>query len=261
MKIRETLNPIKFCHNRMHNLEQYQSATITLPTQKKPQPLESFQRALEDGAGRKLKVRINDNRSTMLSVRWEPDHTRVSLHRMFLHAPRNVMEALACYLKGDNKQLAPTIKAYIEECRQQMDYSHVVDRRDLCHQGEVYHLRELYNEINSQYFNGDLNLLITWFGEPVSQNTSRIAFGLYHDTLRLIKINRILDKPDVPRYLICYVIYHEMLHYVCPPQVDAKGTYRIHNDEFKQRELAFRQFRQAKAWIRENREHLFAEVN
>lgn len=224
-------------------------------------PLDNFQRALEDHTGRKLKVRINDNHSTMLSVRWEPDHTRVSLHRMFLNAPSNVMEALACYLKGDNRELAPAVKAYIEQCRQQLDYSHALAPDAICHQGTTYHLKEIYDEINALYFNNQVQLLITWFGQPRSRNRTRISFGLFHDTLRLIKINRILDKPTIPCFLISYVVYHEMLHHVCPPHIDAAGNNRIHNQAFKRREMQFRHYKEAIQWIRDNREHLFEGVS
>ena len=63
-------------------------------------PLTSLQNKIQNHSGRKLKLKINDNRSTMLSVRWEPDCTKVSLHRIFLQAPRNVMDELSCYLCG-----------------------------------------------------------------------------------------------------------------------------------------------------------------
>lgn len=222
------------------------------------EPIESFQKALEHRTGRKLKLRINDNHSTMLSVRWEPDHTRVSVHRMFLDAPHNVMDDLACYLRGKKRELAPTVKAFIEQCRKGLDYSHAIDHRELYHEGEVYNVFDLYNEVNAEYFSNKLDLLITWFGQPTCRNRTRISFGLYQDTLRLIKINRILDKNEVPCYLVKYVIYHEMLHHVYPPYLDESGVQRIHNEEFKQQEQKFRYYHRATHWIRENRENLFA---
>ncbi len=237
---------------------------LRMPQQKtttlQAMPLEGFHKTLEHHAGRPLKMRINDNHSTMLSVRWEPDHTRVSLHRMFLNAPTNVMEALACYLKGNNRSLTPTLKQYIEQCRQQLDYSSAINPTELSHQGRYYHLLDLYNEVNEEYFEGRVKLHITWFGQPQSRNRSRISFGLYHDTLRLIKINRVLDHPNIPRFLITYVIYHEMLHHICPPNVDGEGIHRIHNREFKQREMEFRYYQHAVEWIRQNKVNLFAGV-
>ena len=202
-------------------------------------------------------MRINDNRSTMLSVRWEPDYTRVSLHRMFLQAPSNVMEALACYLRGEEKSLAPTIKKFIEESVQKLDYSHHVDRQQLYSSGKIYNLQEIYDEINEVYFNSRLRLLITWFEQPRSKNRSKVTLGLYQDTLKLIKINRILDSTDIPYYLIGFVMYHEMLHAICPPYVDDSGTNHIHNKEFKRLEARFRHYRQAKSWLKENCMTLF----
>ncbi len=127
----------------------------------------SFQERLENSTGKKFCLRINDNRSTMLSVKWEPDCTKVSMHRMFLQAPRNVMQALACYLKGEHKQIAPAIKAYIEHHLQQLDYSHELDLSKLQSKGRVYDLHKIYRSLNPVYFDGPLGLHITWFGQGV----------------------------------------------------------------------------------------------
>lgn len=233
----------------------------TIQIQTEDHPLRRFQKRFENSSGKRLEVKINDNRSTMLSVRWEPDHTRVSLHRMFLQAPRNVMEALACYLRGEEKSLAPTIKQFIEENVQKLDYSHHIDRQQLHSRGRIYDLQEIYDEMNDTYFGGRLRLLITWFEQPKTKNRLKVTLGLYQDTLKLIKVNRILDSRDIPRYLISFVMYHEMLHAVCPPYVDESGTNHIHNKEFKRLEVRFKQYEQARIWLQENRIALFDDMN
>lgn len=217
----------------------------------------TLQKKLEDSSGLKLKLKINDNRSTMLSVKWEPDHAKVSLHRIFLKAPQNVMDALACYLKRQDKNIAPTVKAFIEDRLKTLDYSEQVDQTKLYSQGNVYHLQQIYNEINEEYFNNELNLYITWFGKTNRRCRSRVTFGLYHDSLRLIKVNRLLDSPSFPDYLVAYVVYHEMLHHVCPPYYGANGQYYVHTKEFKEREEVFRYFDIAQDWIRKNKENFF----
>lgn len=222
-------------------------------------PLRRLQKSLASGCDKPLKVKINDNRSTMLSVRWEPDHTRVSLHRMFLEAPTNVMDALACYLKGSEQKLAPTIKQFIETHSQELDYSQKVDRSRLLTSGKFFDLQEIYDEINAHYFQNKLRLMITWFQQPKARNRSKINLGLYQDTLRLVKINQILDRRDVPRYFISFVVYHEMLHAVCKPQVDDQGTNHIHSKEFKQQEARFHAYAQAKEWLNKHRYNLFEE--
>lgn len=218
-----------------------------------------FQKQLESSAGKKFQLKINDNRSTMLSVRWEPNCTKVSLHRMFLSAPNNVMQELACYLRGDQKNLTPRIKAFIDDNVKKLDYSHTIDPRTLSTQGTFYNLKELYDDLNEEYFNNKLNLMITWFGNRQQRNRTRVTFGLYHDPLKLIKINRLLDSPVFPDYVISFVIYHEMIHHVCPSYVDANGQNNIHSSAFKNREKQFRHYLLAQKWIQEHQQQLFKE--
>lgn len=216
-----------------------------------------MQKKLENSSGLKLKLKINDNRSTMLSVKWEPDHAKVSLHRIFLEAPQNVMDALACYLKRQHKSIAPTVKAFIADRLKALDYSEMVDRGKLYSQGNVYNLQQIYNDINEEYFDGKLKLYITWFGKHNRKCRSKVTFGLYHDSLRLVKVNRLLDSPSFPDYLVAYVVFHEMLHHVCPPYYDANGQHHIHTKEFKEREATFRYFDLAQNWIKENKANFF----
>src|SRR5262249_43107748 len=137
------------------------------------------------------------------------DCTKVSLHRMFLEAPKNVMQALACYIRQEHKIIHPNVKAFIEEGLKNLDYSHLLDKSKLHVQGNIYNLKEIYDDLNNEYFDDKLRLFITWFGNG-KRSRSRVTFGLYHDPLKLIKINRLLDSPSIPDYLVSYVIYHEM---------------------------------------------------
>jgi hypothetical protein len=208
-----------------------------------------FQQEIEARTRRKLKIKINNNRQTMLSVRWESDCTRVSLHRMFLQAPQNVMDELACYIQKKHKVIAPSVKAFIEESMRKLDYSHTIKPSQLMTQGAVYNLKKLYNDVNREYFDNAVDLYITWYGKPHLTTKSRITYGLYFEPQRLIKIARFLDHLTVPDYVISFVIYHEMLHHVCPTYVDDKGVHRSHDKAFKDREKQFRYFDLAMDWM------------
>lgn len=220
----------------------------------------NFLEQLERDVGKKLLLKINNNRSTMLSVKWGPNCTKVSLHQMFLEAPQNVMQALACYLKGDDKKIAPSIKAYIEQGLQKLNYSYELKPSKLQPKGLIYDLELIYHELNQKYFSQPLGLHITWFGEGVRKERKRITFGLYYDPLRLIKINRVLDDNHFPSYLVAYVIYHEMLHFVCPAYIDEKGQKQIHSKEFKEREKQFEHYKAAQDWIKNNHHYIFEPI-
>lgn len=220
--------------------------------------IKNFHEELEERSGRKVALKINDNRSTVLSVRWGRDYTKVSLHRMFLQAPRNVIQDLACYIGEENREMSQHIKFFIAENMGKMDYSHVIDPKKLCARGTVYDLNAIFYRINREYFANKLpQLHITWFGKANQRNRSRVTFGLFHSPLKLIKIHRILDHAFVPDYVVDFVVHHEICHYVCPAYLDGNGIQRIHNKEFKKLELKFRYYDLAQRWIKDHREYLF----
>jgi hypothetical protein len=218
-----------------------------------------FQQEIEARCGRKLKLKINDNRTTMLSVRWDPDRTHVSMHRMFLKAPRNVMEDLACYLNKKSKTPSPLVKAFIEEGTRKLDYSTKLKPSQKHTRGHVYNLERLYEQVNDEYFEGKVKLKITWYGKPSIQRRNKVTFGLYSEPLKLIKIHRLLDNLSVPDYVIKFVIYHEILHYTCPAHVDSNGTLHMHDKMFKKREEEYKHFQLAQEWIEENQPMLFGD--
>jgi len=215
-----------------------------------------FQKKLEVPRGRKLKLTINDNRSTMLSVKWETDCTRVSLHRMFLSAPENIMDELACYISGESKRITPNVTSFIEEGIHSLQATIKIDNRKLDFSGLVHDLKAIYNRLNAEYFDGKLKLNITWFGNVLQQHRTQISFGLYSPPLKLIKIHRKLDSALVPEYVISHIVYHEMLHEVCRTSVDSKGLRRHHTMDFKARESEYKGFKMSVKWIKDN-QHLF----
>lgn len=218
---------------------------------------EFIQKELENPK-KKLQLKINDNRSTMLSVKWEPSCTKVSMHRMFLEAPQNIMQSLACYISQEEKSIPRKVKAFIEDGLRKLDYSASLKNQKLYQTGNVYNLKKIYDDLNKEYFDNQLQLSITWFGKTRQMNRSRVTFGLYHDPLKLIKINRMLDSPSFPDYIVAFVIYHEMVHNVCPAYIDEKGNSRVHTKEFKEMEAKFKYYHLADKWIKENQANFFA---
>lgn len=217
----------------------------------------AIKQKIEFAAKKKVEVKINDNHSTMLSVKWGRDCTKVSLHRLFLEAPKNIMDALTCHILQENSRVAPLVKAYIEDRLKEIDYSNTIDKAKLNTQGIVYDLQGIYDEINDEYFGNEIDLKITWFGNRHTKNRSRLTFGLYHQALRLIKINKMMDTEKFPQFFVEYVVYHEMLHHLCPSYYDFSGKHKVHTREFKAEEKKFKHFEKAKKWLKANSPKLF----
>lgn len=217
----------------------------------------SFLADLRQRAGHPLKIRLNNNRSTMLNVQWKQGYTSVSLHRLFVGAPGEVIDSLASYLRGEEQKLAPAIKAYIEQEIASIDYSARIDRDCLRPVGVVYDLQKIYNRVNQEYFEGKLSLFITWHGAARQRFGKSITFGLYDETMKLIRVHRVLDHPEVPQSVVEFVVYHEMLHHVCRPYVDEKGINRVHHPLFRAKEKEHHHYGVATEWIRHHKEALF----
>ena len=112
-------------------------------------------------------------------------------------------------------------------------------------QGEHYHLEEIFEELNQRFFHGLMaRPQLTW-----SNNQSRYSLGHYDPAHNTIVVSRIFDGPNVPRYAIEYLLYHEMLHLRHP--VKMRGSRRcVHSRAFQEEEKLFPQLKEAKEFLK-----------
>lgn len=223
---------------------------------------EVFRKKLATYTRVRCELVINENRSTMLSVLdRRPGFARLSVHKMFLSAPDPVIAAVAHFIKGARRQREEhnfVLRTFIQQQLSQADYTYLVNPQKLVQEGRVYHLKMLYDSINQKYFENQLRLAITWYGNLKRRARTRITFGQYLDGLRLIKIHRILDDPFFPEYFVAFIVYHEMLHAVIPGHAnETSRRYTFHSREFKAREREFEHYHLALAWEKRNKELLF----
>jgi hypothetical protein len=126
-------------------------------------------------------------------------------------------------------------------------------------EGQHYNLQEVYNRVNQQYFEGKVDLQITWFGPKKSRYQRRVILGCYHRDKRLVKINRILDQSDIPDYYISFIVYHEMLHHVAPPIIQRFRKRQIHHPEFKALEKKFQDYALVKEFRKASKSRWFMD--
>ncbi len=82
-----------------------------------------------------------------------------------------------------------------------------------------------------------------------SKTRSRRRFGHHDADHGAIVISKTLDDPDVPEFVLDYVVYHELLHIVIPPRLGSTGKRIVHPKEFKQAERRFKRWQEAEAWL------------
>lgn len=220
--------------------------------------------------GRLRSLALTDNRRTILSVRpCRPGERSgafaplvLRIHRSFVTAPEEVLQAVATFVasKKGSAGARHALGVLREHFNGRSPQPAPAPARRLALQpvGSVLDLRAVAGELNKRYFAGRLKVRITWgraAGETAHNcrraHAASLQLGSYSYEDRLIRVHRVLDRPEVPRYVIESVIYHELLHADLPPVV-RQGRRYFHTPEFRRRERQFRLFEKADRWVRDN---------
>jgi hypothetical protein len=113
--------------------------------------------------------------------------------------------------------------------------------------GTLYDLDEMFDDLNHRYFAGGLRKpALSWS----ARRTFRVL-GHHDSTHDTIVISRSLDSADTPRFVIEYVMFHEMLH-VHHPTIHQNGRRYNHTAEFRRDEQKFAHYAAAEDWIERN---------
>jgi len=113
--------------------------------------------------------------------------------------------------------------------------------------GEVYNLEKIFDSLNMAYFGGSLpKPTLTWS----VRKTYRIL-GHHDSTHRTIVISKSLDSVTVPKFVVEYIVFHEMLHIYHPAKV-INGRRYHHTAAFRRNEQRFKHYEEAETWIERN---------
>ncbi len=213
--------------------------------------------------GRLRSLELTDNQRTILSVRSGRLGNRapfeLRIHHSFTEAPAEVLEAVAVFVESKRgsdraREALVLIREHFSAHRTEARRRRLVLRPE----GVAFDLREVMADLNERYFEGRLSVAITWgksntgaSGSCRRGRTSTLQLGSYSYEDRLIRVHRVLDDPEVPRYVVEAVVYHELLHADMPPEV-VNGRRHFHTPEFRRRERLYRNLGRAERWIGEH---------
>jgi predicted metal-dependent hydrolase len=208
-------------------------------------------------AGRSLRVRLTDNRYTMVMVRRAPERYTVRLHRMFASAEPRLARAIARYVVFNDARASAVIGAFIEK------HQHVIRQRPrrtpslvMRPLGAAHDLQVIFDRLNVLHFAGQLQARITWGSAPRRVQPRRsIKMGSFAVEDRIIRIHPVLDAAHVPEYFVAWIVFHEMLH--GKYEVVRRGGRRcFHSKDFLSEERTFPDYERACAWERANIDRL-----
>ncbi len=194
---------------------------------------------------------------TELKHTWTRDGRRVSfkVSDYLRNAPGDVIESLSMYLlcraygkSCDNRLCARYVEySCSRELWEAAKDTYLGRARNLTFdvKGRYRDLRAVFDYVNSFYFAGKApEPILAWVCE-----SPRRRLGYYFEPLRLLATNRVLDQETVPRYVLEFVMYHELLHHLGAG--DGRALRRVHHTkDFNAQERAFSHYEDAESWLR-----------
>jgi len=192
--------------------------------------------------------------SLTLTIRRREEVVSVRFSDLLHRAPLEVLEgAAALLLSRVYRRRAPRVlvQRYLQYARSHRTRGriHRMRRRRVLPvatlpKGRHHDLGALFESLNRQYFDGKLQRPhICW-----SARSWRRQFGCYDPGPNQIVLNRRMDRPGVPQFVVEYVLFHEMLH-VKHPTRRSGCTMVSHSAQFRGEEKRFTQFASARKFL------------
>lgn len=212
---------------------------------------ELLQERLEAQTGMALRLTITDNARCLVRMAHESQRGArpLRLHRMFLHAPARVVEALGDWLlRPQRSDAGRAVDAFL---RANVHLVRKAPARQaiLRTSGRVHDLAPMAEEVNTEWFEGVIGSRITWGKRSGSRRRrSSMRFGSYHFQGDLIRIHPALDQRFVPDWVVRFVIFHEMIHAYLGIRRSASGRRQYHGAEFRALERSHPDYERVRAW-------------
>jgi len=189
------------------------------------------------------------------TIRLRQDTAHVRLSDLLRRAPRDVVEAAAAlllarlYRKRAPRILVETYRqfSFARSTRRQLLLLRQTRARRMAHSpaGAHHDLAPLFESLNHRYFEGALaRPHLGW-----SARVWRSQLGCFDPALCQIVLNRQLDRPEVPEYVVAYVLYHEMLHQKHPIRF-VRCRRESHSAAFRHEEKHFADYPRAMKFLK-----------
>lgn len=216
---------------------------------------ETFSELLPGNSLPELKIEFFAFANVNNTIRLRQGKLLVRLSDLLEGAPDTVLRAIAHILMAKMYR-QPIDRGYAARYRRYVG-SHEISRkahlvrqmrgrkRLLSAHGHVYDLEVVFEELNTRFFHGLMaRPRLSW-----SPTKTRRILGHYDPAHNAIIISRIFDHPGMPRYVLEYIVYHEMLHLKHP--VKLRGSRRcVHSAEFQAEEKLYPRVAEANAFLR-----------
>jgi hypothetical protein len=199
-----------------------------------------------------IRLTITDNIHSMIHISSSNSGYSVRLHHMFLEADPEVLRSLARFINGRKKKAPHLLRDFVASNHNKIRKAPAKPRRNILrHDGKHFNLKELFDQVNQEYFANKIDCHITWGARRLVRKQNSIKLASYSDRSKIIRINPVLDRRYVPEYVVAGIIYHEMLHHYLGVE-SRNGRKMAHTRRFRLLEQRFRDYHNLQAWKEKN---------
>ena len=176
------------------------------------------------------------------------DHCRRAPHLVL----ESIVTILAC--KALRRRVSKHALRIYDDWRKESVVSDAVNarrsekgrKRFAVHEGRCHPLPEICRDVNRRFFNDQVE--VRKIGWGIRRSWGRL--GHYDPVHGTITLSPVLDSPDVPRFVVDFIVYHEMLHSVFD-DTEKYGFRRHHPSEFCRTERAHPDYAAVKKFLKD----------
>ncbi|HXT50911.1 MAG TPA: SprT-like domain-containing protein [Thermoanaerobaculia bacterium] len=200
---------------------------------------------------------LTDNRSVLLSTSRHGSRLKLRLHRAFVDADRDALEAAAAFAIGcggeHRREALRRLRAHVDTWRQDNGKAAApINPPEHRTEGAWHDLAAIRDTLNRRWFRSRVEPDITWGRWSSLRGRRRtIRLGSFDARENLIRVHPALDQSWVPRLFVEAVVHHEMLHAAMPAK-ESGGRRCLHGPEFRRRERELPAFVAAEKWLATN---------
>lgn len=175
--------------------------------------------------------------------------TRLLINEGFIQAPASIKSQLirAAFARRKTTSIV-TIKAYANSAGYLQTTESIagdpIANKLIC-KGKYIDLSLIFQNLNKRYFDESLTQpRLVW-----SSARAKRRLGYFHPEIQTIAVNQKLDSDSIPRLLVEYILYHEMLHQYFGIE-HRDGRRYAHTSAFHQAEKRFKGYQEAENLIK-----------
>lgn len=186
------------------------------------------------------------NSSSLFSLNSSKGPIRLNINICFMNASSKVLDDIlkVIFRKDKKAQMRVKLNAEKDEFSDILIELAAISMPQSSSQGQHYNLGHSFQRVNDSYFNGEL-------AEPAllwNRTINIRRMGYWSPIRKAVVINILLDSAEVPKYVLDFVIYHELLHSVLGSKAGKSKIYS-HTKEFKQKERLFSHYHEAENFL------------